>query len=48
VTAPPPRRVGRLPFLLLGGALALVLGGPGAFALDRLVTRPAERAALAR
>ena len=29
-----------LVFLLLGGAAALALAGPGAFALDRLIARP--------
>jgi putative oxidoreductase len=36
-----------LPLVLLGGALALALAGPGAFALDRLVTRSRQGAALA-
>jgi putative oxidoreductase len=35
-----------LPLLLLGGAVALVLAGPGAFALDRRMSRPAEHPAL--
>jgi putative oxidoreductase len=35
-----------LPLVLLAGAVALVLAGPGAFALDRLVTRTSQRAAL--
>ena len=33
-----------LVFLLLGGAAALALAGPGAFALDRLIARPAAGA----
>jgi putative oxidoreductase len=37
-----------LPFLLLGGTVALALGGPGAFALDRLASRSRERALLTR
>ena len=37
-----------IPLLLLGGVVALVLAGPGAFALDRLVTRSRERAVLMR
>ncbi|HLH22419.1 MAG TPA: DoxX family protein [Chloroflexota bacterium] len=37
-----------LPLVLLGGAAALVLAGPGAFALDRLVARSGEQVALAR
>ena len=37
-----------LPLVLLGGAVALTLAGPGAFALDRLVAHSEERVALLR
>ena len=37
-----------LPLVLLGGAAALALAGPGAFALDRLVTHARPRPALVR
>ena len=35
-----------LVFLLLGGTAALALAGPGAFALDRLIARPRQSAAM--
>jgi putative oxidoreductase len=37
-----------IPLLLLGGVVALALAGPGAFALDRLITRSRQHAALVR
>ena len=37
-----------LPLVLFAGTVALVLAGPGAFALDRLVARTDERAAVLR
>jgi putative oxidoreductase len=37
-----------IPLLLLAGVVALALAGPGAFALDRVVSRAREPAMLAR